>query len=268
MVPAPAAPPPADQLLVHDGAVELSVLSYGEATADAVVLVPDLGRGAADFDALATALAAAGWRALAVDPRGVGESEGPMDRLSLADFAADIAAVVRRLSGSAAHLVGHGFANRVIRYLATTDPASVRSVTLLGAGGRVAADPSVAHLVERCFDLRLSEDERLAAVRAAFFAPGGDPAVWSGGWWPAAARAQGWALQSSTADHWWHAGDVPILVVQGLDDLLAPPENGRQLAAELPDRVRLVEIPGAGHALLPERPELVAAAVIDFLRSL
>jgi pimeloyl-ACP methyl ester carboxylesterase len=32
-----------------------------------------------------------------------------------------------------------------------------------------------------------------------------------------------------------------------------------------PDRVRLVEIDGAGHALLPERPDEIAAAVVPFL---
>ena len=43
------------------------------------------------------------------------------------------------------------------------------------------------------------------------------------------------------------------------------PENGRRYAAMHPDRVQLVEIDGAGHALLPERPEAISAAVLAFL---
>ncbi len=58
----------------------------------------------------------------------------------------------------------------------------------------------------------------------------------------------------------------PILVIQGLQDRTAPPENGRLLQGESPDRVRLIEIEGAGHALLPEQPDVIATHVIDFLR--
>ena len=44
------------------------------------------------------------------------------------------------------------------------------------------------------------------------------------------------------------------------------PENGKRLAAEFPDRVKLVEISKAAHALLPEQPEQVANAVLAYLR--
>jgi pimeloyl-ACP methyl ester carboxylesterase len=39
------------------------------------------------------------------------------------------------------------------------------------------------------------------------------------------------------------------------------------LASRLGSRVQLVEIPDAGHALLPEQPRRVAAAIIEFLSS-
>ena len=42
---------------------------------------------------------------------------------------------------------------------------------------------------------------------------------------------------------------------------------GMNLAAEFHDRVTLVEIPHAGHALLPEQPEQVEKAVLTYLRS-
>ena len=56
-----------------------------------------------------------------------------------------------------------------------------------------------------------------------------------------------------------------MLVVQGLEDVWAVPEKGRRYAAMHPDRVQLVEIDGAGHAQLPERPEAISAAVLAFL---
>jgi pimeloyl-ACP methyl ester carboxylesterase len=61
---------------------------------------------------------------------------------------------------------------------------------------------------------------------------------------------------------------VPILIIQGLQDRAAPPENGRLLKAEAPDRVELIELDGAGHALLPEKPVEISGAVTTFLRKM
>jgi pimeloyl-ACP methyl ester carboxylesterase len=51
-----------------------------------------------------------------------------------------------------------------------------------------------------------------------------------------------------------------------LDDRQAPPGNGRALRDQVGARVRLVEIPQAGHFLVLEQPQAVAEAVIAFLR--
>ena len=57
-----------------------------------------------------------------------------------------------------------------------------------------------------------------------------------------------------------------MLVLEGAEDVIAVPENAKRLAAEFPDRVTLVEVPHAGHALLPEQPEKIATAVLDYVR--
>jgi pimeloyl-ACP methyl ester carboxylesterase len=61
---------------------------------------------------------------------------------------------------------------------------------------------------------------------------------------------------------------APLPVIQGLQDTVALTENGRLLKAEFGDRVQLSEIDCAGHALLPEQPEIVATTVLTFLRRL
>jgi pimeloyl-ACP methyl ester carboxylesterase len=66
-------------------------------------------------------------------------------------------------------------------------------------------------------------------------------------------------------EDWWLGGSAPLLVVQGLDDRVAVPENGRRLIAEIGDRGRLVELADASHALIFEQPDLVANAVLAFL---
>ena len=73
--------------------------------------------------------------------------------------------------------------------------------------------------------------------------------------------------RATRVDAWW-GGSAPLLVIQGLQDTVALPENGRLLKAGFGDRVQLIEIDCAGHALLPEQPEIVATNVLAFLRGI
>lgn len=141
------------------------------------------------------------------------------------------------------------------------------TVTCLAAGGLHPGDDEAHRALLRCFGGPPADEVR-AAVATAFFAPGHDPAPFLdfGAWDAAAAQRQGQAVRATDVDDWWSGGSGPLLVVQGLQDRIAPPANGRDLLATYPDRVELVEIDEAGHALLPEQPEAVAAAVLDFLR--
>ena len=104
----------------------------------------------------------------------------------------------------------------------------------------------------RIFDESLSDADREAAAREALFAPGNHvpPDFLAGNRSALAAQAQTAALQRTETDEWWLGGDCPILVVQGAQDRIAPPANGHQLRAELGPRVEVIDIDGAGHAVL------------------
>lgn len=71
-----------------------------------------------------------------------------------------------------------------------------------------------------------------------------------------------WAIPNK---NWWQAGTASMLIIQGLDDLLAPPANGRILQDKLGNRVELVELENTAHALLPEQPEIIAQTILDFI---
>lgn len=245
------------------GSGELNVIDRGEG--HPVLLHPSLGRSIVDFDHLVGALVGAGRRCVAIDPRGIGSSTGSLDDPTMSRLATDVLRVADHLSISEFTAIGHAFGNRVMRTVATVAPQRVDSIVLLGAGGRIPGDDDARAAVGRCFDPSLTEDERLAAIATAFFAPGNDPRVWLDGWYPVAKAAQQRALIDGGWADWWFANDAPILVIQGAQDRAAPPANGHLLAAERVAPTTVIDIDGAGHALLPERPEAVAEAVLDFV---
>ncbi len=230
-----------------------------------VVMLPSLGRGGADFDDLAGRLAAAGYRALCPEPRGIGGSTGELGDLTMADLADDVAAVIRERTEGTATLVGHAFGNRVARMTATEYPELVKRVALLCCGGMVPPAPEVHQALVAVFDPDRSDAEHLEAVGKAFFAPGNDPVVWVDGWHGTVAAAQGLANAGTPSDHWWAAGGRDILVVQPVDDLVAVAENARRIVEDFDDRTTLVLVPEAGHALLPEQPQAVADALLGWL---
>jgi pimeloyl-ACP methyl ester carboxylesterase len=83
--------------------------------------------------------------------------------------------------------------------------------------------------------------------------------------WPSVHIAQIATSRHVPLEDWWTAGTAPMLVVQGLDDDAAPPGNGYALRESLGERVRLVDVPRAGHFMLLEQPAAVTQAVLEFL---
>jgi pimeloyl-ACP methyl ester carboxylesterase len=245
------------------GAARLELLTCGRGPA--VLLLPSLGRAASDFEALMLDLCAAGFRALALNPRGIGASEGPIEGITLHDLARDAAEAIAACTDGAAHVVGHAFGHRVACCLAVDHPQRVRRLVLLGAGGLVEADREASAAFKHFFTPSLTRAERYEAIKTANFAARSDASAWLEGWWPDAVQTQVRAAKATPHEEWWSSGSADILVVQGLEDRMAPPENGRTLLRLLGSRVRLVELEHAGHALLPEQPERVSAEVLRFL---
>ena len=74
------------------------------------------------------------------------------------------------------------------------------------------------------------------------------------------------AGELSPFNEWWSAGNrALILVLHGREDAAAPISNARLLKERLSERVTLIELDGAGHALLPEMPDQITQETIDFL---
>ncbi|WP_328527511.1 alpha/beta hydrolase [Nocardioides sp. NBC_00368] len=248
------------------GAVTIECGSLGQGRP--IVLLPSLGRGAADFAEIATYLAAEGFRVLTPQPRGIGRSAGPMTEVSMKDLANDVAIVMDALLDQPAVVVGHAFGSQPARMLATERPDLVAGLVLAAASagkmppGAVEAPFSRLRAeIDGSGNPALPVETRIRCLEAAFFAPGHDPMVWLDGWsWPTH-EVQAQARENTAVDDYFDAGGVPILDLQAEFDAVVIPNLFKPLLGE---RVSVGLIRDAGHALLPEQPRAVSEAIASF----
>jgi pimeloyl-ACP methyl ester carboxylesterase len=260
--------------MVDRGDVHIEVIAQG--LGPVIVILPSLGRGAEDYNIVAALLARDGFRVLRPEPRGIGASTGPMTGLTLHDFAADIAAAIEHERKGPAVVVGHAYGHFVARTLATDRPDLVRGVVLAAASaGKVppgvhepSVTPEVREAIEKSGDISLPEADRLRYLQFAFFAPGHDPHAWLNGWHPETEKAENAASRATPVDEWFACGTARILDLQAETDAVAPRKFAGVLKAALGDRVTVVMIPDAGHALVPEQPEAMANAIAAFAHKL
>jgi pimeloyl-ACP methyl ester carboxylesterase len=262
------------RFFVDRGPAHIEVIAQG--AGPVLVILPSLGRGAEDYKVVAKLLAEERFRVLRPQPRGVGRSTGPMSGQTLHDLAADIAAVIGHEKSGPAVVVGHAYGHFVARMLATDHPELVRGVVLAAASpGKVPlgvneppVKPEVREAIRKASDLSLPETERVSALQLAFFAPDHDPRVWLSGWHPETEKMENEASAATPVDEWFACGRAPILDLQAENDAVAQPKFRGVLKTELGDRVTVLVIPDAGHALAPEQPEAMANAIAVFARSL
>lgn len=235
---------------------------------DAVVMIPGGGLDASYFGGLARRVARAGFRAVAINPRGVGASTDRLEGLTLHTLAADVAAVIEALGSGPVHVLGHGFSNRVARCLAVDRPDLVRSVILLAGVGLMAPDPEVVRALQAWFREDTTEVECLEATKRLVADPAAAQQVFRQvKRWPAAAAAQRAADRATPQDDWLEPpNQVSFLIVQGLKDRVAPPEHGHAFRERLGPRVQVADIRDAGHMVFLEQPEPVADTIVSFLR--
>jgi 3-oxoadipate enol-lactonase len=236
-----------------------------------VVLTHGLGSDLAFWTPHVDALAAH-YRVLRWDLRGSGASPQPPGPYDPGLFARDLADLLDTVGAPAAHLVGHSGGGAVSQRFALDFPERVRSLVLVSTSSEVGEKAS--HAWQRLADA--VERDGFAADRAPGtrgFAPAfaaahpevveevwrrsraGDPAAY-------AATARAFGTYHFTAD--LARVRAPALVLQGLDDALTPPGGSVIMARALP-RARLLMVPGAGHFLPLEVPDLFRAAVLAFL---
>lgn len=97
-----------------------------------VVLIPGIGDIRAQYRFLAADLVAAGYRVVAMDLRGLGESDTGFTDYSASAVGADVVALLRNLDSGPAHLVGNSMGAGAVAWAAAEAPELVESLTLIG----------------------------------------------------------------------------------------------------------------------------------------
>jgi pimeloyl-ACP methyl ester carboxylesterase len=252
--------------------VRIEVLREG--SGPLIVMLPSRGRGAEDFDGVAGELVKAGFRVLRPQPRGAALSRGPMQNLTLHDLARDVAAVIRNAGdGGPAIIVGHAFGSWVARMTAIDHPELVRGVVMVAAAAKAYpagfdGAKELSEAVRKSGDFALPDTERLRYLRLAFFAPNSDASSWLQGWHPAADEVQSAAGRATKQSEWWSGGAAPLLDLQGALDPFKPRSAENEMREEFGERASVVVIPHASHALIPEQPAAVTAAILTWIGKL
>jgi 3-oxoadipate enol-lactonase len=215
------------------------------------------------------------YRTIALDNRGVGRSEAPPGPYSIAQMAADAAAVLNAARVNTAHIFGVSMGGMIAQEFALQYPNKVRSLIL---GCTAAGGPQAVRAEQEVLQVLMTRgqdpDQFAKAISPFIYDPGtsqerieGDTAV-RRKWYPSAdayfAQLQaimGWEAYSRIGQI-----SAPTLVIHGENDRLIPPENARQISARIPG-AKLAMLPKASHIFATDQPHAAHAAVLEFLDS-
>lgn len=228
----------------------------------AICLLPSTGRSGSDFMELGHALVARGFKVILPEPRGIAGSTGPLTGIDFHDLAADAVAAIREETDSVI-IAGHAFGCWLARTVAADYPELVRGLVLIAAGsGQWPAELSQA--IDRLASVEATREERLTALRLAFFTPDSNPEPWLEGWHSEVIAAQRAARAATDRDSWWHSGIAPVLDLIALQDPFRTAQSHDDFMRELGDRVLVRTIDGASHALPDEKPLEVAVQIAEW----
>lgn len=239
----------------------------------------------------------AGW---ALDVRGAGASDKPPSGYDLVTACADASGVIRSLGAESAVIVGHGLGASVAWLMPYLAPQVTRAVAVIGMDHPVVSRRALARSRldrdkggSRELPRRWVSEKVLASDPTAVLTILRECAAPTGRWpsldeaqryaeamrLPMAARGpaemQRWVLRASLTSQGWSlarriAGPVtvPTLLVRGASDPLLSAERAERSAAHVVGPLATVTVPDAGHFTHEEAPDVVSAALVDWLRTI
>ena len=244
----------------------------GRVDARAIVFINALGMDLRIWDDLVGPLAKA-YRIVRYDKRGHGLSELPVGPALIADYAADLAALLDRLEVGRAVIVGLSMGGLVAQALYRQRPDLVAAMALCGTAAKIGTEESWR---QRMDEVARGGIEAIAdAVTQRWFTAEFRAKRVSelAGWRTMLTRAprDGYLTACGAqmrADLRPYCGEiaVPVLCVVGEDDGSTPPTLVRELAGQI-GRARFEIIAAAAHMSCIERPDALRGLIEALAKS-
>lgn len=243
----------------------------------AVVLLHGIGGGKSAWPAQLSALAQHGYRAVAWDMPGYGDSP-PIDPYDFAGLAAALVPVLdaERRQGRRVVLLGHSMGGMVAQEAYAASPASIDGMVLSGtsaAFGKPDGDWQREFVAARTAPLDAGQS--MAALAAGLVRGMVAPDA------PAAGVALATSVMAAVPPQTYRAAlgalvrfdrrealariAVPVLLLAGEHDRNAAPAVMERMAPRIAD-VQYLCLPDVGHLANMERPDLFNAALLEFLQ--
>lgn len=207
-----------------------------------------------------------GARVYAIDLPGHGRSDGP-GRTAIEDYADDVVGFMDGVGLGQAILVGHSMGGAIAQTVALRYPERVAGLVLIGTGARLRVSPLLLEGILQNFQGVLDLMDEWA------WGPGTPPELVERGR-RMMARVAPQVLWGDFAacdrfDVRDQVGEIraPTLAITGSEDRMTPPKFGLWLQEHIPN-AHFVQIDGAGHMVMLEKPEQVAALVRKWLETL
>lgn len=240
-----------------------------------VVCVPSMGDLRGEYRYLIPQLIAAGYRAVSMDVRGLGETSIEWDDYTVAGVGADIVALIRELEAGPAIVIGTSMAAGAAVWAAAEAPELVRGMVLVGPFVRgegtwfsnllystLFARPWGASMWIKYFSTlyptHKPEDfaEYTSVLKANLKEPG------RLGTLVKMIRASKKASEERIPEI-----NIPTMVVMGSKDpdFKNPETEAKWVADNLKGSYKMIE--GAGHYPYAEMPEITAPLMLEFMQS-
>lgn len=220
------------------------------------------------------AMLAAHFQVIIFDSRGLGYSSTTDEPFSMAILAEDTHALMKALGISHAHVLGFSMGASIAQELVLANPEVVdRLVLIAGTCGGDLAERMQQESWNILTDKSGGPIDQANRMFSVLF-PGDwlalhDP--WQ--YCPEVRETTRMAVvenQAAAFAGWPGSYDrlptihCPVLVITGTEDVIIPAKNAVLLAERIPD-ARLVRIPGSGHGLQYQCPDVLGRTIISFL---
>jgi pimeloyl-ACP methyl ester carboxylesterase len=266
-----------DELATLPGGLRMHYIERG--AGPAVVLVHGLPGQASEWRATTERLAGHGRRVVALDRLGYGHSDARRDEdFTYAGNARNLLDLLAVLELEDATVVGWSYGGGVALAAARADASRIGRLVLVGSvgpSGRGSGPPAIARAIARVFlpwarTVPPVGRRVIQAISERAFSGQAEPDWWLPGVTAnlrqpktlTAYQAEGAGIGAQAAPD--SAGlALPILVIHGDDDRLAPVEMGRALARNNPG-AELLEVAGGSHMLPVTHAALLADRIAGF----